>query len=110
MRDMTNGVDSMVSWIGLAIGVSCIAVAIIMWLLRIRGQYGGHHQPRLTLARASLHLLPLALGLMTCSEAVGKIRQSEALWPVLTALFGFLILGCIVAFVIDIGRRQTADI
>jgi ABC-type Na+ efflux pump permease subunit len=98
---MAKGVSSMVSWIGLAVGGLSIAVAIIMWLLRGRKQSG--------IRRTALNLLPLMFGLMVCSQAVGMISPSQALWSVLTAVFGFLTLCCSVAIIVGaIDRRQTA--
>jgi hypothetical protein len=86
-------------WVGLALGVFSIAVAIVMWLLRTRMQKGNRHPARISLGRAALHLLPLTIGLTACSEAASSIRPSQVLWSVLTAVFGFMTFCCAVAVI-----------
>jgi hypothetical protein len=95
-------------WGGLAVGVFSITAAIALWLLRTRLQTGNRHTTRISLERAALHLMPLALGLMFCSEAVGSIRPSQVLWSVLTAIFGFITLCCSIAIIATASElRQT---
>jgi hypothetical protein len=89
----------MLVWIGLAVGILSIAVAIIMWLLRKRTQSGYRHRTRFTFAHVALHLLPLTFGLMACSQAIGLIRPAQVLWSVLTAVFGFMTLGCAITLI-----------
>lgn len=98
--------------IGLVIGVFSIAAAIMLGLAIWRIQFGNRQNTRISQGRMALPLMLmlLTLGLWQCSEALGAVMPSLELWPVLTAVLGFLALcscvAVIVTFILD--RRHIA--
>jgi hypothetical protein len=103
-----GGVAIMLWEIGLVIGVFSIASAIMLWFAR-RRTHIGTTQSSLGRMGWPLMLMLLALGLWQWSEALDAAMPSLALWPVLTAVFGFLALcGCIAVIVTFFDRRHTA--
>ena len=94
--------------IGLVIGVANIAAAIIVWLARRHPQTGLTQTAFGRMSRP-LMLMALAMGLGQSSEALGAVMPAFALWPVLTAVLGFLALcACIAVIFTYFDRRHAA--